>query len=86
MTYIVYGMMCVNCKKAVENAASKVNGVESAVVNLMTNELMVQGKHKEKDIIKAIKSIGYNIEVKDEYYSEIDFAQYAFITYYEKYR
>ena len=60
-TFIVEGMMCVHCKKRVEDAALSVNGVESAEADLENKTLVVECKKEaeENQIKKAITEAGY---------------------------
>ena len=60
----VTGMSCAACSAKVEKAVSKVNGVDSCAVNLLTNSMMVEGTAKEKDIISAVEKAGYGASVK----------------------
>ena len=40
--YSVYGMSCAACSSRVEKAVSKVEGVNSVAVNLLTNSMIVE--------------------------------------------
>ena len=62
--YDVTGMSCSACSARVEKAVSKVEGVTSCSVNLLTNSLIVEGEVENKDIIKAIKDAGYGARIK----------------------
>ena len=55
----VSGMNCAACVARVEKAASKVNGVSSVTVNLLTNSMSVDGTAAPSDIINAVKKAGY---------------------------
>ena len=57
--YIVTGMSCAACSSRVEKAVSKVAGVQSCAVSLLTNSMSVEGTASEKDIIKAVEYAGY---------------------------
>lgn len=59
-------MSCVNCKKAVENAVSKVNGIENFDVNLLLNELVATGDFDANEVIDNIKNAGYDAKVSSE--------------------
>ena len=48
--YIVTGMTCSACQNRVEKAVSKVPGVTSCSVSLLTNSMGVEGDVKEADI------------------------------------
>ena len=63
--YSVTGMSCAACQARVEKAVSKVPGVESCAVSLLTNSMGVEGKAKEEDIIRAIENAGYGAAAKD---------------------
>ena len=53
------GMSCAACSARVEKAVSKVSGVTSCSVNLLTNSMSVEGSAADSDIIKAVKNAGY---------------------------
>lgn len=57
--FIVNGMACAMCSKAVERATKKVNGVTSANVNLTEKLLVVEGSFKPGDVLVAVKNAGY---------------------------
>ncbi len=62
--YIVTGMTCAACVSRVEKAVSKVQGVESCSVSLLTNSMAVEGKAKPDDVISAVTAAGYGASVK----------------------
>ena len=64
--YIVTGMTCSACQNRVEKAVSKVPGVTSCSVSLLTNSMGVEGDVKEADIIYAVEKAGYEASVKGE--------------------
>lgn len=64
--YVVTGMSCAACVNRVEKAVSKVPGVESCSVSLLTNSMGVEGTADEKDIIKAVVDAGYGASVKEK--------------------
>lgn len=68
--YNVTGMHCAACSARVEKAVSKVEGVTSCSVSLLTNSLGVEGDVSDKEIIKAIKKAGYGASVKKKDKSE----------------
>lgn len=68
--YNVTGMHCAACSARVEKAVSKVEGVTSCSVSLLTNSLGVEGDVSDKAIIKAIKKAGYGASVKKKDKSE----------------
>ncbi len=58
----ITGMTCSACQMHVENAVKKLNGIESANVNLLANTMDVifdESKLNTKDIINAVKAAGY---------------------------
>ncbi len=57
--YNVTGMSCASCQTRVEQAVSKVPGVESCSVSLLTNSMGVTGTASEADIVKAVEDAGY---------------------------
>ena len=59
--YNITGMSCAACQNRVEKAVSKVAGVDSVSVSLLTNSMQVEGNANEKDIFDAVKKAGYGI-------------------------
>ena len=57
--YNITGMSCAACQTRVEKAVSKVDGVESCVVSLLTNSMGVTGTASKEDIIRAVENAGY---------------------------
>ena len=57
-------MSCAACQARVEKAVSKVPGVESCSVSLLTNSMGVEGSAAAEDIIAAIEKAGYGAELK----------------------
>ncbi len=62
--YKVTGMSCAACQARVEKAVSKVSGVDSVAVSLLTNSMQVEGEVDPKIICKAVKDAGYKASVK----------------------
>ena len=62
--YTVTGMSCAACQARVEKAVSKVPGVESCNVSLLTNTLGVEGTASASDIMKAVEDAGYGASPK----------------------
>ena len=60
----VKGMSCAACSARVEKAVSKLGGVSSCTVNLLTNSMAVDGSASEQEIIAAVRSAGYDAAVK----------------------
>ena len=63
--YTVTGMSCAACGARVEKAVSKVPGVTSCSVSLLTNSMGVEGNATDQEIIKAVVDAGYGASVKD---------------------
>lgn len=59
-------MSCAACSSRVEKAVSKVPGVTSCSVSLLTNSMGVEGTATEQEIIKAVKDAGYGASKKGE--------------------
>ena len=57
--YTVTGMSCAACAARVEKAVSKVEGVTSCSVSLLTNSMGVDGSASPEAIIKAVEDAGY---------------------------
>lgn len=62
--YTVTGMSCAACQARVEKAVSKVPGVESCNVSLLTNTMGVEGTASPSDIMKAVEDAGYGASPK----------------------
>lgn len=62
--YTVTGMSCAACSARVEKAVSKVDGVTSCSVSLLTNSMGVEGSVSDSAIIKAVEEAGYGASVK----------------------
>ena len=62
--YIVTGMSCAACQTRVEKAVSKVPGVQSCAVSLLTNSMGVEGSAAPAAIIKAVEHAGYGARLK----------------------
>lgn len=62
--YNVTGMSCAACSARVEKAVSKVPGVTSCSVSLLTNSMGVNGTASKEDIIKAVEAAGYGASLK----------------------
>ena len=62
--YSVTGMSCAACSSRVEKAVSKVPGVTSCSVSLLTNSMGVEGTAAEQEIIKAVEDAGYGAAKK----------------------
>ena len=64
--YNVTGMNCAACSARVEKAVSKVEGVTSCSVSLLTNSMGVEGTANSGAIIKAVKAAGYGASLKGD--------------------
>ena len=62
--YTVTGMSCAACSARVEKAVSKVPGVTSCSVSLLTNSMGVEGTASAADIIAAVTEAGYGAAPK----------------------
>jgi len=62
--YTVTGMSCVACSARVEKAVSKVPGVASCSVSLLTNSMGVEGTADAGAVIKAVEEAGYGASQK----------------------
>ena len=62
--YNVSGMSCAACSARVEKAVSKVAGVTSCAVSLLTNSMGVEGTAQARDIIAAVEAAGYGASLK----------------------
>lgn len=62
--YNVTGMSCAACSARVEKAVSKVPGVTSCSVSLLTNSMGVEGTASPADIIAAVEEAGYGASEK----------------------
>ena len=62
--YTVTGMSCAACSSRVEKAVSKVPGVTSCSVSLLTNSMGVEGTASAADIISAVQEAGYGALLK----------------------
>ena len=62
--YHVTGMSCAACSSRVEKAVSKVPGVESCSVSLLTNSMGVEGTASPEAVIAAVEAAGYEASCK----------------------
>ena len=68
--YTVTGMSCAACSARVEKAVSKVPGVTSCSVSLLTNSMGVDGDVSEQAVISAVEEAGYGAAPKGQGISE----------------
>ena len=62
--YLVTGMSCAACSSRVEKAVSKVEGVTSCSVSLLTNSMGVEGTAAPEAVIRAVEAAGYGASLK----------------------
>ena len=62
--YTVTGMSCAACSARVEKAVSKVPGVTSCSVSLLTNSMGVEGTASADSIVAAVMEAGYGASLK----------------------
>lgn len=67
--YAVTGMSCAACSARVEKAVSKVPGVTSCAVSLLTNSMGVEGTARPEEIIAAVKKAGYGAALQGSSHS-----------------
>ena len=63
--YTVTGMSCAACSNRVEKAVSKVEGVTSCSVSLLTNSMGVEGTAPPQAVIDAVKAAGYGASLQN---------------------
>ena len=63
--YNVTGMSCAACSSRVEKAVSKIDGVTSCSVSLLTNSMGVEGSADAASIIEAVEDAGYGASLRD---------------------
>ena len=62
--YSITGMSCAACSARVEKAVSKLPGVSSCAVSLLTNSMGVEGSASPAEIIAAVEGAGYGAKLK----------------------
>ena len=62
----VTGMSCAACSARVEKAVSKVAGVTSCSVSLLTNSMGIEGNASDEAIIEAVVNAGYGASLKSQ--------------------
>ncbi len=63
----VIGMTCASCSARIEKQLNKLDGVDSALVNLLANKAVVEfdnTKLDKKTIVKTIEKTGYEVPLK----------------------
>ena len=66
----VTGMSCAACSARVEKAVSKVAGVSSCSVSLLTNSMGIEGNASDEAIIEAVVNAGYGASLKTKVKSD----------------
>jgi len=74
--YMVTGMSCAACSARVEKAVSKVEGVVSCSVSLLTNSMGVEGTASSDAIIHAVEAAGYGASKKGSAEKHTEAASY----------
>ena len=64
--YTVKGMSCAACQARVEKAVNSAEGVDNAVVSLLTNSMTVEGEASPETVIEAVRNAGYDAELFNE--------------------
>ena len=62
--YTVTGMSCAACQARVEKAVSKLPGVTSCAVSLLTNSMGVEGTASPEAVINAVSDAGYGAKLQ----------------------
>ena len=70
--YNVTGMSCAACSARIEKAVSKVDGVTSCSVSLLTNSMGVEGTAALTAVIHAVEEAGYGASLQKRESSGID--------------
>lgn len=63
--YNVSGMSCASCQAHVEKAVSRLPGVKSVSVSLLTNSMSVEGTAGDAEIERAVENAGYRAIPKE---------------------
>lgn len=57
-TYKIKGLDCANCAMHLENEIKEIEGIENAVINFMTEKLIVECNEENKEIVvNTIKKV-----------------------------
>lgn len=62
----ITGMSCAACSSRIEKAVSKVEGVTSCSVSLLTKSMGVEGNASGEDIMRAVEQAGYGASLPGE--------------------
>ncbi|MCL6629506.1 MAG: heavy-metal-associated domain-containing protein, partial [Armatimonadetes bacterium] len=66
--FSITGMSCAGCASRIERGLSKLDGVESAVVNFATERATItydSNKIRPADLIQAIRDLGYDVVAEE---------------------
>ena len=68
--FILYGLDCANCAAKIEEAVSKLDGVENISVSFMTQRMTfeIENEEKLKEIKDLIKKIESDVDIIEESY------------------
>lgn len=61
----ITGMSCAACSNRIEKTISKIDGIDSCNVNLLTNTMTITGNASNELIISKVLSIGYGASIYD---------------------
>lgn len=61
--FLISGMSCAACSARIEKAVTKVKGVESCAVSLLTNSMSVEGTASAQSIIQTVEKAGYGAKI-----------------------
>lgn len=61
--YIIKGMNCPHCQATVTKSISAVAGVKQVDVNLSTGKAVVEGEHNQDELVAAVRSAGFDVEI-----------------------
>lgn len=64
--YNVTGMSCAACSARIEKAVSKLPGVDSCSVNLLTKSMNIEGNISSENVIMAVEQAGYGATLKGD--------------------
>jgi len=64
--FTVTGMSCAACQARVEKAVSKLDGVDSCAVSLLTNSMGIEGSASDDEIVAAVEKAGYGASPRGE--------------------
>ena len=62
LSVTIKGMNCNHYKSNAETSISKIAGVESVEIDLITGRATIHGNPNKEDVIKSIEKLGFNVE------------------------